>query len=435
MEIENINIDDLIEYENNAKEHPEYQIEQIITSIEKFGFNDPIAVDENNVIIEGHGRLYALRQMGYDEVPCIRLKHLTEEQKKAYILAHNKLTMNSGFDIDLLDIELESIKGIDMSSFGFEINIPEMGEASIYDKIHENPIDSNLFSDFGIPPFSIFDTRQKVWQDRKKYWLNLGIKSEVGRDDNLVFSSNLSKEGLKGTSVFDPVLCEVSYSWFTPKENNLILDPFAGGSVRGILAEKLGYRYTGCDLRQEQIDANIVNAKELNCDLNKINWICDDSQNIDEYVKEKADLLFTCPPYFDLEVYSDNEKDISNVSYEEFEKIYTNILQKSANLLNDNRFAIVVISDVRDNKGYYRDLTGLTKKAFADVGVYFYNDIILLNSVGSGALRARKSMNNRKVVRMHQNVLVFYKGNPKKIQENFNFIKNIDFSCEEDSTF
>ena len=119
MQIEKVKIADLLEYKNNAKEHPQWQIEQIVESIEKFGFNDPIAIDENNIIIEGHGRLYALQEMGVEEVECIRLSHLGENEKKAYILAHNKLTMNTEFDADLLAQELGEIEGIDMSSFGF----------------------------------------------------------------------------------------------------------------------------------------------------------------------------------------------------------------------------------------------------------------------------------------------------------------------------
>ena len=102
MEVELIQVDELIEYRYNAKSHPQEQIEQIIKSIEEFGFNDPIAIDENNTVIEGHGRLYALQEMGIQKVPCIRLSHLTEEQKKAYILAHNKLTMNTGWDDETL---------------------------------------------------------------------------------------------------------------------------------------------------------------------------------------------------------------------------------------------------------------------------------------------------------------------------------------------
>lgn len=125
MVLEKIKITDLKEYENNAKEHPEEQINQIIASIKEFGFNDPIAIDENNVIIEGHGRLYALQRLGTEEVDCIRLSHLSEEQKRAYILAHNKLTMNTGFDIEKLNLELDSIMNLDMSLFGFIQEEPE----------------------------------------------------------------------------------------------------------------------------------------------------------------------------------------------------------------------------------------------------------------------------------------------------------------------
>lgn len=122
MQIEKIKISDLLEYKYNAKEHPQWQIEQIVASIKQFGFNDPIAIDENNTIIEGHGRLYALQELGETEVECIRLSHLTEEQKRAYILTHNKLTMNTNFDLDLLQLELDNIIDIDISDFGFEIS-------------------------------------------------------------------------------------------------------------------------------------------------------------------------------------------------------------------------------------------------------------------------------------------------------------------------
>ena len=123
MQIEKIKVDEIIPYEDNAKLHPERQIEQIRSSILEFGFNDPIAIDENNVVIEGNGRLMAIKDLGFKEVDCIRIEGLTEDQKRAYILVHNQLTMNTGFDIDILNKELEKIKGIDMKQFDFELNI------------------------------------------------------------------------------------------------------------------------------------------------------------------------------------------------------------------------------------------------------------------------------------------------------------------------
>lgn len=128
MQIEKINIEDVKAYENNAKQHPAEQIEQIKKSIKEFGNNDPIAIDENNVIIEGHGRYIALQELGYKEIEVIRLNHLSDEQKKAYMLVHNKLTMNSDFDIEILSEELSNILDIDMSDFGFDLTMPEIEE-------------------------------------------------------------------------------------------------------------------------------------------------------------------------------------------------------------------------------------------------------------------------------------------------------------------
>lgn len=123
MKIEKISLNDITPYNQNAKKHPKYQITQIKESIKAFGNNDPIAIDENNVIIEGHGRYLALKELEVDQVPVIRLKHLTEDQKRAYILAHNKITLNTDFDMNLLKQELTSIMDIDMAQFGFSVNL------------------------------------------------------------------------------------------------------------------------------------------------------------------------------------------------------------------------------------------------------------------------------------------------------------------------
>lgn len=126
LKVEYININDLVAYADNAKIHTENQIEQIKNSIKEFGMNDPIAIWKNNEIIEGHGRLLALKELGYQTVPAIRLDSLTDEQRKAYAIAHNKLTMNTGFDFDLLSLELDRIE-LDMTDFGFtEAELLEM---------------------------------------------------------------------------------------------------------------------------------------------------------------------------------------------------------------------------------------------------------------------------------------------------------------------
>lgn len=123
LQIEYVPITELRTYPNNAKIHTEEQIEQIKASIKEFGFNDPVAV-WNGELVEGHGRLIAAQELGFEELPVIRLDGLTDEQRRAYALVHNKLTMNTGFSFELLDMELESID-MDMEVFGFDVDTSE----------------------------------------------------------------------------------------------------------------------------------------------------------------------------------------------------------------------------------------------------------------------------------------------------------------------
>jgi DNA modification methylase len=139
LKIEYVDINSIKPYKNNAKLHPQEQIEQIKKSIEQFGMDDPIGIWKDE-IVEGHGRLIACKELGYTEVPIIRLDHLTDEERKAYTLAHNKLTMNSDFDLDILQEELDNFETIDMSDFGFDIDFDVEEEQEIVeDEVPEVP--------------------------------------------------------------------------------------------------------------------------------------------------------------------------------------------------------------------------------------------------------------------------------------------------------
>lgn len=423
MKVETVSIDKIKPYENNPRNNDD-AVDAVANSIKEFGWQQPIVVDNGGVIIAGHTRYKAAKKLGYKEVPIVVADNLTKEQVNAYRLADNKVGELADWDEDLLDQELDDILDIDMSEFGFDLN-------EEIEKEERTP--DALKNDFMVPPFSVLDTRQGNWQDRKREWLDLGIKSELGRKGDLNFAKSINIEGSSGTSVFDPVLTEIIYKWFIPYANANIYDPFAGGSVRGIVAATLGHHYTGIDLRKEQIDANYQNAKEIGTNIDLINWYVDDSQNADKYVKDNTqDLIIACPPYLDLEVYSDDPKDLSTMSDDEFDNIYQKILQNAVKKLKNNRFAVVIVSDVRGkgkNSGY-RDLTGMTKRAFIDSGCCFYNDIILLNAIGSAAVRARRYMKSRKVARVHQNVLVFYKGDITKIKDEFDEIHGLNYALE-----
>lgn len=422
LEIKYININDIKMYEKNPRKNDE-AIPYVMNSIKTFGFKNPIILDRNNVIVCGHTRLESAKKLKIEEIPCIYADDLTDEQIKAYRLADNKVSEKASWNYELLEEELENILDIDMSMFDFDINTDDL------ELDYDSEDNEELTSQFNIPPLSVFNKRCGEWKNRKKAWDAIIPNSIAGRGKSLTGDMHHIQEyygqmfsKVNSTSEFDPVLCEIMYKWFNI-DGGKIYDPFAGGSVRGIVAEKLGYKYTGIDLRQEQIDENNKQVQSLG--LNP-KWICDDSQNADKYVdNESIDMIFSCPPYFDLEQYSDDERDLSNMDYEQFKIVYKNIIDIACKKLKQDRFAVFVVGDVRDKKGAYRDFIGYTKQCFNDGGLCLYNEIILVEPVGTKILTMKKTFRTRKISKVHQNVLIFYKGNIKKIKENYKEI-NID---------
>ena len=283
--------------------------------------------------------------------------------------------------------------------------------------------DELLRDKFIEPPFSILDTKSGNWMKRKKLWKKIGLKSEIGRESKAIQSGtdlyknckerlnskgeDISKEA--HISIFDPALCEVLYHWFCTVGGN-ILDPFAGGSVRGIVANYLGYNYTGIDIRQEQIDSNREQALDILQINNQPQWYVGDSNKVLENEFEtKFDFVFSCPPYADLEVYSDLDGDISNKPYKQFLELYESIIEKSCKQLKNGGYACFVVGEVRDKNGNYIGFVPDTINAFKKCGMNFYNEAILLNSIASASMRANGNMKSQKLVKIHQNVLIFKK--------------------------
>lgn len=230
-----------------------------------------------------------------------------------------------------------------------------------------------------------------------------------------------------GTSIFDPVLCETMYIWFS-KQGDYIIDPFAGGSVRGIVAVETKRHYCGVDLRQEQVEANRANASEI-CTDETPTWVQGDSLHIDELAEGEYDFMFTCPPYGNLEKYSDEPEDISNMDDDDFDEAYIKILSKTVGMLKQDRFACVVVGNYRDKNGYLRDLVGLTVKAMEAAGAKYYNDFIFVTPNGSLPLRAGKAFQaTRKMGRTHQYCLCFVKGDPKKATDRLGNVEIPDMS-------
>jgi len=449
--------------QENFKEWVSNGDKKLLESILKYQFIDPFKVWHHegiNYCLDGRHRfldLEAVLKSGKDVpeqlpatfIDCTNMKEAAE-LVLVYSSAYAKITQQGLLDfVQHFDLDFPEMQNM-MSIPEFD-NIAFEGMLNQTTNTNEAIVPSSLKDSFIFPPFSILDTRSGVWQERKRKWLALGFNSQETREDVELIAKSGQSSGIyelrnkmrdtlgrepswdeiidyakqkgmhvyEGASIFDPVLCELSYRWFCP-EGGKILDPFAGGSVRGVVAGVLGFPYEGIDLRLDQVEANRKQAQVLNLDA--VNWHAGDSNEVLDNVefKDGVDFVYSCPPYADLEKYSDDPKDLSNMDYADFKDAYFSIIKKSIEQLKEDRFACFVVGDVRDKKGFYYNFVGDTVRAFEEAGAKYYNEIILVNVVGSLAIRVRRQFNNgRKVGKMHQNVLVFYKGDPKKIKENF----------------
>lgn len=421
-----------------------------------------------HIIIGGNMRYRAMQELGYTEVPCVIIPAETPvERLGAYTILDN-----NGFgkwDWDLIanewsDWNMEDL-GLDWEFAGFgEYNAEENDKPK-----GDNSKTGSLTDRFVVPPFSILDTRKGYWQARKKVWRSIIGDMGESRKDMLIQSPEVKYKDLylktrkhreelgigfreylekyvsdevkereaskvlsQGVSLFDPVLAEIICRWFTPYGGAKIFDCFAGDTQKGLVFGQCGFDFTGIELRQEQVDINnrVLEGRNL-----PVRYICDDGQNVAKHIAASSmDLLFSCPPYYNLEVYSDLDNDASNMgSYEEFLAILRNAFSAALGCLKDNRFAVVLVGDVRDkDSGCYYNFVDDTKRIFKENGAALYNELILVETGASTAMRASRYMESRKVAKMHQNVLVFYKGNTKEIK---NIYPKIEFSQDELTQF
>lgn len=410
---------------------------------------------------------YWLKWKDKPTAPIIRASELTDEEQREFIIKDNV-----GFgewDMEALANEWDAA---DLDDWGVDVWQQQDGEGSGTgdgDNANSEPQNASLNDRFVVPPFSILDTRKGYWQARKKMWREqIGDMGE-SRNDKLITSPEIKYKDLyqrtrkhreelgltfkeyiekyvpadvleheaskvlsKGVSLFDPVLSETMCKWFTPYTGAKIFDCFAGDTYKGLVFAMCGYSFRGVELRQEQVDINNRVLEGRNLD---IQYICDDGQNVGKHFEpESQDMLFSCPPYYDLEVYSKDERDASNQpTYEEFIAILENAFKSAVGCLKQNRFAVIVVGDVRNKaNGFYYDFCGDIKRIFKEAGAYLYNEVILVETGASTALRAARYMESRKVAKMHQNVLIFYKGDPKDIKANF---PKIEYTAEDDNAF
>ncbi len=433
-------------------------------SVEEVGAARSLVAANDDTIPAGNKSLQAFVDAGLEDVIEIETDGTTpvvvkrtdwasvdDERARQYAYFDNRAS-EVGLAWDAEQVLADLNAGVDLSALWHEdelgallqtLELPGDGSTLTTDEARQT-----LAERFIVPPFSVLDARQGYWQERKRAWLALGIQSEIGREapsmplhvngrgglvNRMVAQMEDKRRGAfappqgeydypvdqlqqaSGTSIFDPVLCELAYRWFSPPSGS-VLDPFAGGSVRGIVAARLGRRYVGVDLRPEQVEANREQADTITPD-DLPRWLVGDSRDLDKLLRdgEAFDFVFTCPPYFDLEIYSDDPGDLSNAGdYEAFIQDYRTIIALSVARLRADRFACVVVGDIRDKSGLYRNFVSDTIAAFQDAGAMLYNDAILVTAVGSLPIRVGKQFESgRKLGKTHQNVLVFIKGDQR----------------------
>lgn len=709
----------------NWRTHPDFQAKALEGILEQVGWVQNVIVNQRTGhLVDGHLRVELALKRSEPEIPVVYVD-LSDDEESLILATLDPISGLAGADDDLLTDLLDRVEA---DNAAVKALLEQLDPRSNGDTTPAEARES-LASRFLVPPFSILDGRSGQWQDRKRAWLALGLRSEQGRKDNLAYSTSSQppavldrkreierRDGqtyswkefadkypeeiaIIGTSVFDPVVCELAYRWFAP-EGGRVLDPFAGGSVRGTVAGMLGYAYTGIDLRAEQVRANrlqwltigvhggigsrterpdyqpdltpveqhgdawakrddlytvggvsggkvrtcwtlsegaaglttagsraspqvnivahIAKRRGIPCrvhtpsgdlspevqaaatagadvvqhkagynnviiarareDADLRNWTeipfgmecpeaveatagqtanippetqrivmpvgsgmslagvltglaernlqipvlgvvvgADPSKRLDKYAPagwrdmvtlvpsgsdyhepaqdtewrgivldphyeakaapfvqpgdlfwivgirqtalppdpgtavipnwihgdstvvldavpdESHDLVFSCPPYADLEQYSDDPNDLSNMDYDQFVDAYRAIIGKAARKLRPNRFAVWVVGEVRDPRGNYRDFVGDTVQAFEDAGLRYYNEALLLTPLGSLAMRAANYfVTSRKLAKGHQNVLVFRKeGDDETVGPDLDRINDLAASVAE----
>jgi hypothetical protein len=434
QEYQEIPIDDIQPHPRNPNQG---DVGGISTSIDANDFFGACIVQRSSgYILVGNHRWMAAKAVGMKTIPVLYVE-CNDERALRILLADNQFAQLASMDenalIDLLKELTETETGLEGTGFTGD-DIDEMmaglglgGDGSDDKKPDKDEARRNLAQRFGVPPFSVLDARQGYWIERKRSWKALGIDGVQGRHEEGVgkcikahrgdYVGDILADFNSGTSVFDPVLAELCMRWLTPRGGS-ILDPFGGECTKGCVAAHLGYDYTGIEIRADQVEINRKAAKEMGVTPE---WINGDSLKLPQYIKKgrQFDLIFTSPPYWNLEDYKGGSKDGSGLeSYMKFMEWYEGIFALAVPYLADNRFLCVKVGEVRDRDGAYVDFVGDNIKMFTRMGLHYYNEAILVTSVGTLRLRVTKHfMASRKLGKTHQNVLMFWKGDLNKIGE------------------
>jgi len=271
-----------------------------------------------------------------------------------------------------------------------------------------------------ITPLTVLNTTRREWQARRRAWLDAGIDDGDGREHITEWPTITTEEGIRWqrrVSIFDPVLAEVLILWHT-RPGDVILDPFAGGPVRGLVAAHLGRRYIGVDISPRQVYANRARLADWEARgllTGSATWHTGPAQRVlPELPGESVDYVLTCPPYHNLERYTDHPEDLSAMTWEEYVHAVQVITRETARLLRPHRWATWVTGDLRDPRGHLRRLPAMVDTAHEQAGMLLVNDQIVVTPLGGKYGVLWRSWAGRSATRVHQHAHTYIKGDRRR---------------------
>lgn len=409
-------------YTNNPRKNAR-AIEVLAKMIKEYGYLVPIVLDKNNILVAGHTRLEAIakvrsevgqflemksnkgeviEKIDLDNIQAVLADTLTDAQIKAFRLADNRVAEISTWDSEKLRDELLSLRTLD-----FDLSLTAFTKRELYNKqlTPKEKVALMAKDILFIPAFSIFDGRSGIWQERTRKWREILTKDLQGESREKVLASEEGIYGSEGdVSLFNPTLAEVLVRAFT-KEGDKVIVPF--GELTKVAIPGLYNRdVTGIELRKEQVDLNNKITGQLG--LTNVNTIEGDALN--ENLYPEADFIYSCPPYLDLEKYSELKEDLSNQSEAEFFTSMQKFIQICYKKLKNDCFFVLIFGNIRRPDGSIVDITSKVSELATKEGFKLYNDIVYLQPLGTSSMRSSQFVKTRKVVRNHEKVLIFKKG-------------------------
>lgn len=451
-------------------------LETIGESIEENGFFGACVVwwrgkRKKGWILVGNHRWKSFVEKGAAEIPVLWVE-CDEERAKKILLSDNRSSDRGSYDVkaltDLL-VELKGADGQNLKGTGYDSTALDSLLADLALPTEGHPDDRSkvgkLSAEFIAPPISILDRRSGRIRERRNQWLSLGLSGQLGREDDITYAQsvqgpqvyalrNAMREAIgrdptwpeviekakeRGiwvaptTSVFDPAILELMVSWYS-RPGDRVLDPFAGGAVCGVVSSVLGRSFTGVEVREEQVKANVDQWKALAPKLKGARkrmkapeWLVGDTLDLAAAVDDrKFDFVVSSPPYGDLEVYSEDPRDLSNLKAQEFDRAYEKAVRNVVSALEDDRFVAWIVGEVRQKRkpGWYRGFLSKTIAAFEKAGAGFYAEFTVLDPIMTAIMRgSRQFRATRKPAKSHQQIYIFVKGDPEKAVERLGDVR------------